>query len=176
MKHEKHCVEIYGIVPDDSVKGVIQGVSEEFTTKEIIENIDQDGFELYAVRRMGEKSTTVILSFAGSEVPRCVYLHGTAQRCTLHKKTVPVCSVCYDVGHRNTACPRPGTRACYECGTRNPGPDHSCVAKCSLWEGAQVRGFKGCSRWFVTPYVIHRREQQQRRQAQGQHYRSRNKA
>lgn len=169
IKDEKHSVEIYGLAPDDSVKGVIQGVPEEFTIQEIIENIEQDGFELYAARRMGEKSTTVILTFAGSEVPRCVYLYGTAHRCTLHKKTVPVCSVCYEVGHRNTACPRPGTRACHECGTRDPGPDHTCVAKCSLCEGAHVTGAKGCSRRFVTPYVIRRREQQQRRQAQGQH-------
>ncbi|KAH9378681.1 hypothetical protein HPB48_007326 [Haemaphysalis longicornis] len=89
---------------------------------------------------MGKKSTTVILTFAGSEVPRCVYLYGMAHRCTLYKKTVPVCSVCYDVGHRNTACPRPGTRACHECGTRDPGPDHTCVAKCFLCEGAHVTG------------------------------------
>ncbi|KAH9364559.1 hypothetical protein HPB48_017022 [Haemaphysalis longicornis] len=62
-----------------------------------------------------------------------------------------------------------GTHACHECGTRDPGPDHTCVAKCSLCEGARFTGAKGCSRRFVTPYVIRRREQQQRRQAQGQH-------
>ncbi|KAH9365750.1 hypothetical protein HPB48_012902 [Haemaphysalis longicornis] len=90
----------------------------------------------------GEKSTTVILTFPGSDVPRCVYLYGTAPRYTPHKKTVPVSSVWYEVGHRNTACPRPGTRACHECGTRDPGPDHNCVAKCSLCEGAHVTGAK----------------------------------
>lgn len=168
IKDEEHPVEIYGLAPDDSVKGVIQGVPEEFTIQEIIENIEQDGFDLYTARRMGKNSTTVILTFAGLEVPRCVYLYGTAHRCTLHKKTVPVCSVCYEVGHRNTACPRPGTRACHECGTRDPAPGHTCVAKCSLCDGAHVTGAKGCPRRFVTPYVIRRREHQQRRQEHGQ--------
>lgn len=169
IKDETHSVEVYGIAPDDSVKGVIHGVPEEFTIQEIVENIEQDGFELYTASRMVEKSTTVILTFAGSDVPRCVYLYGTAHRCTLHKKTVPVCSVWYEVGHRNTAFPRPRTRACQKCGTRDPGSDHTCVAKCSLSDGAHVTGAKGCSRRFVTPCVIRRRKQQQRRKEQGQH-------
>ncbi|KAH9380812.1 hypothetical protein HPB48_007243 [Haemaphysalis longicornis] len=169
IKDEKHSFEIYGLAPVHSVKCVIQAVPEGSIIQEIIENIEQDSFELYAARRMEERSTTEILTFAGSEVPRCVYLYRTAHRCTLHKKTVPVCRVCYEVGHRNTACPRPGTRACHECGMRDPGPDPTSVAKCPLCEGAHVTGAKGCSRRFVTPYVIRRREQQQRRQAQGQH-------
>ncbi|KAH7974121.1 hypothetical protein HPB49_010209 [Dermacentor silvarum] len=134
----EHSVEMYGLAPDDAVKGVIHGVPTRRTIQEIKENIMEDGFEIYTVRRMGKDSTTVILTFAGPDVPHYLWLYGAEYRCTLHKKTVPVCWVCYEVGHRSTACPWPGTRACHECGTRNPAPGHTCVAKCTLCGGGHV--------------------------------------
>ncbi|KAH9364436.1 hypothetical protein HPB48_022359 [Haemaphysalis longicornis] len=168
IKDGKHSVGINGLAPDDSVKGVIQGVPKEFTIQEIIETID--GFQFYPARRMGENPTTVILTFATSEVPRCVYPYETANRYTLPKKTVPVCSVCYEVGRRNTACPRPRGCGCHECGTRDPGLNPTCDAECYLCEGAHVTGTKGCSRRSVTTYVIRQKEQQQRRQVPAQHH------
>lgn len=115
---------------------------------------------------MGKESTTVLLTFAGPKVPHYVRLYGAEHRCTLHKKTVPVCSVCYEVGHRNTACPRPGACACPECGTRDPAPGHACVAKCSLCSGDHITGARGCPKRFVTPYIIRHREREQQQQEQ----------
>ncbi|KAH7948997.1 hypothetical protein HPB49_004077 [Dermacentor silvarum] len=124
----EHSVEMYGLAPDDAVKGVIHGVPTRLTIQQIKENIMEDGFEIYT--------------------------------------TVPVCWVCYEVGHRSTACPRPGTRACHECGTRDPAPGHTCVAKCTLCEGGHVTGTKGCPERFITPYLIRQREWQKQHEQQ----------
>ncbi|KAH7933392.1 hypothetical protein HPB49_012141 [Dermacentor silvarum] len=162
----EHSVEMCGLAPDDAVKGVIHGVPTRLTIQEIKENIMEDGFEIYTVRRMGKDSTTVILTFAGPDVPHYLWLYGAEYRCTLHKKTVPVCWVCYEVGHRSTACPRPGTRACHECGTRDPAPGHTSVAKCTLCGGGHVTGTKGCPERFITPYLIRQRERQKQHEQQ----------
>ncbi|KAH7953005.1 hypothetical protein HPB49_003443 [Dermacentor silvarum] len=162
----EHSVEMYGLAPDDAVKGVIHGVPTRLTIQEIKENIMEDGFEIYTVRRMGKDSTTVNLTFAGPDVPHYLWLYGAEYRCTLHKKTVPVCWVCYEVGHRSKACPRPGTRACHECGTRDPAPGHTCVAKCTLCGGGHVTGTKGCPERFITPYLIRQRERQKQHEQQ----------
>ncbi|KAH9364847.1 hypothetical protein HPB48_019551 [Haemaphysalis longicornis] len=128
----EHLVELYGLGLDDAVKGVIQGVPKLLTIQEMKENILQDGFEIYTARRMGNVSTTVLLTFSGPKALHYIWLYAAEYRCTLHKKTMAVCEMCYEVGHRSTACPQPGTRACHGCGLRDPAPDHPCVAKCTL--------------------------------------------
>ncbi|KAH7977413.1 hypothetical protein HPB49_001410 [Dermacentor silvarum] len=80
----EHSVEMYGLAPDDAVKGVIHGVPARMTIQEIKENIMEDGFEIYRVRRMGKDSTTVIITFAGPDVPHYLWLYGAEYRCTLH--------------------------------------------------------------------------------------------
>ncbi|KAH7938378.1 hypothetical protein HPB49_022975 [Dermacentor silvarum] len=80
----EHSVEMYGLAPDDAVKGVTHGVPTRLTIQEIKENIMEDGFEIYTVRRMGKDSTTVILMFAGPDVPHYLWLYGAEYRCTLH--------------------------------------------------------------------------------------------
>lgn len=162
----EHLVELYGLAPDDAVKGVIQGVPKRLSIQEIKDNILQDGFEIYTARRMGNDSTTVLLTFSGPKVPHYVWLYGAEYRCTLHKKTVAVCEICYEVGHRSTACPQPGTRACHGCGLRDPAPDHPCVAKCTLCGGDHVTGAKGCPERYLTPYVIRQRQRQQQRRTE----------
>ncbi|KAH7953151.1 hypothetical protein HPB49_005166 [Dermacentor silvarum] len=137
----EHSVEMYGLAPDDAVKGVIHGVPTRLTIQEIKENIMEDGFEIYTVRRMGKDSTTSILTFAGLVVPHYLWLYGAECRCTLHKKTVP-------------------------CGTRDPAPGHTCVAKCTLCGGGHVTGTKGCPERFITPYLIRQRERQKQHEQQ----------
>lgn len=43
-------VEVYGHAPDDAAKGVMQDVAAQFLTQEIMENIDQDEFDLKCAR------------------------------------------------------------------------------------------------------------------------------
>lgn len=166
IEETEHPVELYGLAPDDAVKGVIQGVPKHLSIQEIKDNILQDGFEIYTVRRMGKDSTTVLLTFSGPEVPHYVWLYGAEYRCTLHKKTVAVCEICYEVGHRSTACPQPGAQACHGCGLRDPAPDHPCVAKCTLCGGDHVTAAKGCPERYLTPYIIRQRKRLQQRRAQ----------
>lgn len=157
-----HGVQLYGLAPDDAVKGVIRGVPSGLTEAEILKNIDQDRFEVYSCRRLGKESTTVVLTFAGPKVPYYVRLYGAEHPCSLYKKTVSVCSRCHEVGHRITACPHPNIHACHQCGTRNPSPGHTCVAKCDLCEGPHLTGTKGCPKRFITPYLLRKREYQKR--------------
>lgn len=84
----------------------------------------------------------------------------------MHKKTVPVCWVCYEVGHHSTAYPRLGTRACHECRTRDPAAGHTCVAKCTLCRGGHVTGTKGCPERVIVPYIIRQRERQKQHEQQ----------
>lgn len=60
---------MYGLAPDAALKGVIHVVPTRLTIQEIKENIMEDGFEIYMARRMGKDSTTVILTFAGPDMP-----------------------------------------------------------------------------------------------------------
>lgn len=84
LNNAHHAAVLYGLSPDDAVKGVIRGVPVEFTEDQIIQNIDQEGFELYSCRRIGKESTTVILTFVGPKVPHYVRLYGAEHRCTLY--------------------------------------------------------------------------------------------
>ncbi|KAH7958277.1 hypothetical protein HPB49_000456 [Dermacentor silvarum] len=162
----EHSVERYSLAPDDAVKGVIHGVPTRLTIQEIKENIMEDELEIYRVRRMGKDSTTVILTFAGPDVPHYLWMYGAEYRCTLHKKTVPVCWVCYKVGHHSTACPRPGTRACHECGTRDPAPGQTSEAKSTLCGRGHATGTKGCPERVITPYFMRQRERQTQHEQQ----------
>lgn len=158
ISNASHAVILYGLAPDDAVKGVIRGVPVEFSNEEIIQNIDQEGFEIYSTRRLGIDSTTIILTFAGPKVPHYIRLYGAEHRCTLYKKTVPVCTRCHEVGHRSTACPQPHVTACHQCGTQNPAPNHPCVARCTLCSGPHLTGTRGCPKRYVTPFILRQRQ------------------
>lgn len=46
-----HPVHLYGLAPDDSVKGLIRGVPQRFSEAELLENMDQTKHEIYGCRR-----------------------------------------------------------------------------------------------------------------------------
>lgn len=68
-------VQLYGLAPDDSVKGVIHDIPLRYSSQEILENIFLPGFEFIACRRLGN-STTVIVTILGTKVPFYVYHRG----------------------------------------------------------------------------------------------------
>ncbi|KAH9372754.1 hypothetical protein HPB48_003570 [Haemaphysalis longicornis] len=57
-------VQLYGLAPDDSVKGVIHDIPLHYSSQESLENIFLPGFEFMACRRLGN-STTVIVTILG---------------------------------------------------------------------------------------------------------------
>lgn len=120
-----HAVTLYGLAPDDSSKGLIRGVPLRFSEAEILANLDQSQCEIYACRRLGQ-SNVVVLTFAGLKVPYFVTLFGAEYPCSLYKKTVPVCTLCHETGHRSTACPQPNLNVCHQCGLREPKQSHAC--------------------------------------------------
>lgn len=104
-------VHLYGLAPDDSVKGIIRGAPLRFSERELLENMYAPKHEIYACRRLGS-SNVVVITFAGYKVPYYVTLFGSEYPCSLYKKTVPVCAKCHELGHRETACPQPNTLVC----------------------------------------------------------------
>ncbi|KAH9379469.1 hypothetical protein HPB48_014912 [Haemaphysalis longicornis] len=119
LNNAHSAVALYELAPDVAVKEVIRGVRVECTENQIIHIIDKDGFKLYLRHRIGKETTTVILTFAGPKIPLYIRLFGTKHRCTLYKKTVPVCARCLEIGHRQLAFPQPGVLVCHQCHTRN---------------------------------------------------------
>lgn len=157
-----HVVTLYGLAPDDSAKGIIRGVPVRFTEAEILANIDQTQFEVYACRRLGQ-SSIIVLTFAGTRVPYYVTLYGAEYPCTLYKKTFPVCTQCHESGHRATACPQPSVSVCHQCGLRDPQLGHTCEPKCNLCGGSHLTAAKGCPKRFKEPYLLRKRELEKRR-------------
>ncbi|KAH9384317.1 hypothetical protein HPB48_026310 [Haemaphysalis longicornis] len=157
-------VQLYGLAPDDSVKGVIHDIPLHYSSQEILENIFLPGFEFIACRRLGN-STTVIVTILGKKVPFYVYHLGAEHRCYLYRKTVPACTICHELGHRSTACPCPNVRACPTCGTRDPVDGHVCKPCCSLCKGEHLTASKGCPQRFCEPYVKRQKELARQRAA-----------
>ncbi|KAH9363235.1 hypothetical protein HPB48_017802 [Haemaphysalis longicornis] len=131
-------VQLYGLAPDHSVKGIIRGAPLRFSERELLDNMYVPNHEIYACRRLGN-SNIVVVTFAGNKVPYYVNLFGSEYPCSLYKKTVPVCDACHELGHTATACPQPNTRVCHQCGVKDPKPGHDCKALCSLCGGPTLR-------------------------------------
>ncbi|KAH9384845.1 hypothetical protein HPB48_026869 [Haemaphysalis longicornis] len=119
--NDMHTVQLHGLAPNLSVKGVIRGVPTELTEAEILKNIDQDKFEVYSCRELGKgkELTIVVLTFPRPNVPYYARLYGDEHICSRYKKAVLVCSRCHEVGHRITACPHPNIRVFHESGIQN---------------------------------------------------------
>ncbi|KAH9361554.1 hypothetical protein HPB48_001344 [Haemaphysalis longicornis] len=155
-------VQLYGLAPDHSVKGIIRGAPLRFSERELLDNMYVPNHEIYACRRLGN-SNIVVVTFAGNKVPYYVTLFGSEYPCSLYKKTVPVCDACHELGHRATACPQPNTRVCHQCGVKDPKPGHDCKALCSLCGGAHLTATKGCPKRFREPFVLRQRQFEQKR-------------
>lgn len=155
-------VQLYGLAPDHSVKGIIRGAPLRFSERELLDNMYVPNHEIYACRRLGN-SNIVVVTFAGNKVPYYVTLFGSEYPCSLYKKTVPVCDACHELGHRATACPQPNTPVCHQCGVKDPKPEHDCKALCSLCGGAHLTANKGCPKRFREPFILRQRQFERKR-------------
>lgn len=164
INNKEHEVELYMLAPDDTIKGQVQGIPTDLTEQEILENIKQDDFEVIMVRRLGKKSLSVVLTFIGKTIPRCVRIGGCNYECKPHRKTVPFCDVCKQLGHRATSCPNPNVKVCPLCGKWNPQVEHACAPTCQLCGGPHLSASKECRKRFITPYAIRQKPLQQERE------------
>lgn len=151
----------YIACPENTVKGVVHGVPPDHSAPDIHDAVVQpcNPTALHA-RRMGQTST-VLVSFSGSQVPHYIDYQGTITRCYIHKRKHEVCSACGKLGHRADVCPYPDQAYCVTCGLANPIDGHQCIIKCALCGLAHPTGDAVCQQKYRTPFVL--RQQQQRR-------------
>ncbi|KAH8040539.1 hypothetical protein HPB51_011235 [Rhipicephalus microplus] len=87
----------YGIAPDNSCKGLINGIGHEITPDDFLTKVP--GYEVLTCRRLGN-SEAMVLTFCGKRVPFFVNVYGRALRCYLYERTIPHCKKCNKTGHR----------------------------------------------------------------------------
>ncbi|KAH8039538.1 hypothetical protein HPB51_007440 [Rhipicephalus microplus] len=96
----------YGIAPDNSCKGVVNGIGHEITPDDFLTEVEVPGYEVLTCRRLGN-SGAMVLTFCGKRVPFFVNAYGQALRCYLYKRNIPHCRKCNKTGHREDVCPQP---------------------------------------------------------------------
>ncbi|XP_070387631.1 uncharacterized protein [Dermacentor albipictus] len=160
----------YGVVtyvnaPESCGRGVIHGIEEMYSDKDVLLNLneDEDNPTILEARRMG-KTRTFLLTFDDEEVPRKVFFMGAILRCFLYKKRYEVCYKCGGLGHRSDVCDNDEPR-CRGCGATRPQEGHQCEPQCQLCGKNHVTGDKKCRNLFRTPYIVKKRRWEQKQAA-----------
>lgn len=158
-------VTTYMAAPDNCSRGVVHGLDPRLSEEEL-----ETGFShranppIIGVRRMGN-SGSVIITFAGPQVPRWMLCFGAPMKCYLYRKRYEVCFKCGDIGHRSDVCNNP-TEMCRGCGKPSPTNDHRCEPKCKLCGKEHMTGDKRCKALFRTPYIVKRRQWERKLEAE----------
>ncbi|KAH7938468.1 hypothetical protein HPB49_023867 [Dermacentor silvarum] len=124
-------VHIYIASPHNSCRGVIHNVELNTPTEELMRELRAPNYEIIAARMMG-KTSTAIITFKGSHVPRQVIFGGGVYRCVPHRPKAQFCSTCFAIGHRSDVCRDSGKPRCRTCGKTvgDPVDDHDCKPGC----------------------------------------------
>ncbi|KAG0429210.1 hypothetical protein HPB47_023854, partial [Ixodes persulcatus] len=158
----------YATPPENTAKGVIHGIPEEYTEEDINGNlIGARNLSILQVRRMG-RSGSVVIVFEEKKVPYFVGYWTTEKKCFLQKKEKIECCVKGGrVGHRTDVCLRPEERRCKGCWTLNPPAEHACMPACGVCGKAHPTGNRKCRKKFKTPYTVLQRSWEKKRNKQG---------
>ncbi|KAH8032138.1 hypothetical protein HPB51_023282 [Rhipicephalus microplus] len=141
----------YGIAPDNSCKGVVNGIGHEITPDYFLTEVEVPGYEVLTCRRLGN-SGAMVLTFCGKRVPFFVNAYGQALRCYLYKRTIPHCRKCNKRGRCEYVCPQPpDTPKCRVCGDSLSPNNHECRPSCMLCGGDHPTAAKPCPKRFLPP-------------------------
>ncbi|KAH8029095.1 hypothetical protein HPB51_022659 [Rhipicephalus microplus] len=144
-------ITFYGIAPDNSCKGVVNGMGNEITPDDFLAKAEVPFYEVLTCRRLGD-SGAMVLTFCGKRVPVFVNAYGQALRCYLYKRTIPHCRKCNKTGHREDVCPQPfDTPECRVCGDSLSPNNHECRPSCKLCIGGHPTAAKPCPKRFLPP-------------------------
>ncbi|KAH8029912.1 hypothetical protein HPB51_005214 [Rhipicephalus microplus] len=122
-------IKPYALSPPISCLGVIHNVGGHFTTSQLLHDLESFTSDILAARMMGS-TESVLITFAGTIIPRFVYFKRVSFRCRPHKPKPPTCTRCLAIGHRAHQCPQHSVPAkCRRCASPLPAdPDaHVCA-------------------------------------------------
>ncbi|XP_077531183.1 uncharacterized protein LOC144143282 [Haemaphysalis longicornis] len=149
----------YRTAPHGTAKGVIRGIALDATDEDIQNDIMHPANPLALEAHRIGNTTSVVILFQGTKVPRSVKYGPCRVPCGIYKQHYDVCRTCGRIGHRADVCPTPETKICFACGAPNPAPDHDgqCKPCCKLCNGAHATGTEGCTRKYKVPFVVTQR-------------------
>ncbi|KAH6931880.1 hypothetical protein HPB50_001306 [Hyalomma asiaticum] len=151
LNYTTYDITSYGIAPDNSCKGVVNGIGHEITPDDFLTEVEVPGYEVLTCRRLGD-SGAMVLTFCGKRVPFFVNAYGQALRCYLYKRTIPHCRKCNKTGYREDVCPQPpDTPKCRVCGDSLSPNNHECRPSCMLCGGDHPTAAKPCPKRFLPP-------------------------
>lgn len=134
--------------PPGSSRGVIHGLDPVITEDNLMEYLQGNAPTLLHARIMG-KTRSALLTFRTKFVPYYVKVGSVLIRCRPFRRSVQVCRVCGELGHRSDVCPTPDHPKCLNCGLPNPPTSHSCDPKCQLCLLPHATAGKDCPRRFL---------------------------
>ncbi|KAH8038210.1 hypothetical protein HPB51_024983 [Rhipicephalus microplus] len=117
-------IKPYAPGPPISCLGVIHNVGGHFTTSQLLHDFESFTSDILAARMMGS-TESVLITFAGTIIPRFMYFKRVSFRCRPHKPKPPTCTRCLAIGHRAHQCPQHSVLAkCRRCASPLPAdPD-----------------------------------------------------
>ncbi|KAH7958320.1 hypothetical protein HPB49_000828 [Dermacentor silvarum] len=139
-------VQAYVDPPRDAIKGVIYGVSTEFTDEDIRATIRplQGGPKILNAYRLGKSKQTVLVVLPGNKLPRHVRMEYIAHQVQPFRSTPILCSHCQRIGHKANICPHEAR--CGRC-RRTHTAGEICTAtkpRCLHCQGEHVTGDPSC--------------------------------
>ncbi|KAL3247557.1 hypothetical protein MRX96_056985 [Rhipicephalus microplus] len=130
-------------------RGVIR-ITNHISTDYIVECTVFPANKVIEARRFGT-TNVVVLTFEHANIPRNVLIFAENNPVQKYRKTVPTCSRCGTIGHRNDVCPNPSAppKSSPSCGKSDVNfADHECPTGCLLCNGPHKTGARECPKRF----------------------------
>lgn len=154
MGEKQYPIKAYAPSPDLSVKGLIHNEYCGETDAQLVHNYNtyNPDWTILSARRYG-RTNHIIITVAGTELPRLLRYPGTRHKVVLFLNRVEACFNCRKTGHRQDVCPQTKRTRCVRCGEEHPPPHEgqppTCVPVCIVCTGAHRTGSTSCKFKFV---------------------------
>lgn len=134
--------------PPGTCRGVIHGLDPTITAANLHDYLQANQPTLIHARLMG-RTRSALLTLQGFHVPFNVKVGSVLLRCRPFRRSVQVCRVCGELGHRMDVYPQPDNPKCPDCGQSPPSADHECNPTCQLCSQPHTTAGKDCPRRFM---------------------------